>query len=255
MNDTPRFKDHFSRQAAEYTRYRPSYPPEMFQWLAGLTTAHDTAWDCGCGNGQAAIGLAPHYHQIVATDPSRQQIEQAQPHERIRYGVAPAEVSGIEANSVDLIVVAQALHWFDFDRFYQEVRRVGRPNGVIAAISYGEVRVDGPADGIVSRFYHEIIAPYWPPERRYVDDHYATIRFPFPEIIAPGFTMEIQWDLEYLTGYLGTWSAVKEYRQQQGNDPLAIIAGELAAAWGVPSGERSVTWPLTLRVGRIAPLP
>ena len=255
MSDTPRFKDHFSEQAADYTRYRPSYPPDLFRWLAGLTTAHDRAWDCGCGNGQAAIGLAPYYHQVIATDPSRQQIEQAQPHERVRYGVAPAEASGLDANSVDLIVAAQALHWFDFDRFYHEVLRVGRPDGVIAAISYGEVQVDGPANGVVSRFYHEIIGPYWPPERRYVDDHYATIPFPFPEIVTPQFAMEADWDLEHLTGYLGTWSAVKEYRRQQGNDPLALLAGELAALWGDPCRERHIRWPLALRVGRIAPLP
>ena len=253
MNETPRFKDHFSGQAADYTRYRPTYPPELFRWLAGLTTTHDAAWDCGCGNGQAAVGLAHHYLQVIATDPSRKQLEQAQPHERIRYGVAPAEDSGLDANSVDLIVTAQALHWFDFDRFYHEVRRVGRPNGVIAAISYGEVQVDGPANGIVSRFYHEIIGPYWPPELRYVDDHYATIPFPFAEIATPRFAMEINWDLEHLTGYLGTWSAVKEYRQQQGNDPLAPIADELAALWGDPLRERRVRWPLALRVGRIAP--
>ncbi|HEX9079002.1 MAG TPA: class I SAM-dependent methyltransferase [Desulfuromonadaceae bacterium] len=253
MGDASRFKDHFSGQAADYTRYRPSYPPELFRWLAGLTAAHDTAWDCGCGNGQAAIGLTPYYRQVIATDPSRQQIEQAQSHERVRYGVAPAEASGLDARSVDLIVVAQALHWFDFDRFYQEVWRVGRPDGVIAAISYGEVRVDGPANEAVARFYHETIGPYWPPERRYVDDHYATIPFPFPEIIAPQFAMEIEWDLEHLTGYLGTWSAVKEYRQRQGSDPIAPLADELRPLWGDPHRERRVTWPLTLRVGRIAP--
>jgi SAM-dependent methyltransferase len=255
MSDTPLFKDHFSTQSADYTRYRPSYPPDLFRWLASLTTAHDTSWDCGCGNGQAAIGLAPYYHLVIATDPSRQQIEQAQTHERIRYGVATAEDSGLDAHSVDLIVVGQALHWFDFDRFYKEVRRVGRPDGVIAAVSYGEIQVEGPANGIVSRFYHEIIGPYWPPERRYVDDHYATIPFPFPEISAPQFAMEINWNLEHLAGYLGTWSAVKEYRRQPGNDHLDIMAKELNAAWGDPRQERRIRWPLALRVGRIVPQP
>lgn len=249
------FKDHFSVRADAYTRYRPSYPPALFTWLAGLTQGHDLAWDCGCGNGQAAIGLAPHYDRIIATDPSRQQIEHALQHERISYAVAPAEDSGIITKAVDLVVVAQALHWFDFERFYREVERVARPEGVLAAVSYGPVQVEGAPEKVVDRFYHELIAPCWPPERHYVDEGYATIPFPFPEIIAPAFAMEITWDLEHLTGYLGTWSAVREYEKQQGSPPLDVIAGELAAAWGDPRQKRRVRWPLSLRVGRIPSQP
>lgn len=251
MGSTAPFKDHFSGQAAEYTRYRPTYPPELFQWLAGLTTAHDTAWDCGCGNGQAAVALTPYYCQVIATDPSQQQIAQAQPHERIRYNVAPAEASGIVAASVDLIVVAQALHWFDFERFYAEAERVAHPGAVLAAISYGPVRVEGAPDRVVNHFYYDLIAPYWPPERHYVDEGYATIPFPFPEIPSPAFAMEVEWNLAHLTGYLGTWSAVGEYEKRQGHTPLALIADELAAAWGDPRQERRISWPLALRVGRI----
>ncbi|MBI2353785.1 MAG: class I SAM-dependent methyltransferase [Deltaproteobacteria bacterium] len=253
MADSAQFKDHFSGHADAYTRYRPSYPPQMFAWLAGLTKGHDLAWDCGCGNGQAAVAIAPYYRLVIATDPSPQQIEHALPHEGVRYSVAPAEESGIAGATVDLIVVAQALHWFDFDRFYDEARRVARRDGVIAAFSYGEVRLDGPPDETVSRFYHEIIGPCWPPERRYVDEHYATIPFPFQEIVSPPFAMEIDWNLEHLMGYLGTWSAVKEYERRNGSDPLALIAGELRSAWGDPRQERRISWPLSIRVGRIAP--
>lgn len=252
MTQTTSFKDHFSGRATAYTRYRPSYPPALFAWLAGLTAKHDLAWDCGCGNGQAAIGLAPYFRQVVATDPSQQQIAQAIPHERIRYTVAAAEASGLDATSIDLVVVAQALHWFDFGRFYAEVQRVTRPGGVLAAISYGEVRLEGAPDEVVSRFYHELIGPYWPAERRYVDERYATIPFPFTEIEAPPLAMEATWNLEHLLGYLGTWSAVKEYEVQRGENPLALIATELAAAWGDPGRERRISWPLHLRVGRVA---
>ena len=245
------FKDHFSEKAAAYTRYRPTYPPALFAWLAGLTARHDLAWDCGCGNGQAAIGLAPYFRQVIGTDPSRQQIENAVAHERIRYAVASAEESGLDSASVDLVVVAQALHWFDFERFYAEVRRAVRPGGVLAAISYGEVRVAGSADRIISRFYHEMIGPCWPPERRYVDDGYTTIPFPFPEVTAPPFAMEAEWTLEHLIGYLGTWSAVKEYERVTGDNPLALISEELTEAWGDPLQQRRVCWPLALRVGRV----
>jgi SAM-dependent methyltransferase len=245
------FKDHFSTRAEAYTRYRPTYPPELFAWLASLPRLRELAWDCGCGNGQAALGLVPFFDRIIATDPSRQQIENAPRHERIDFGVATAEDSGIAGNTVDLVVVAQALHWFDFARFFAEVRRVTRPGGVLAAISYGEVRLEGAPDLVVSRFYHELIGPYWPPERRYVDEHYTTIPFPFAEIAAPPLAMEMTWNLEHLLGYLGTWSAVKEYERRQGQNPLALIAEELSAAWGDPEEARRISWPLSLRVGRI----
>lgn len=245
------FKDHFSAAATDYTRYRPSYPPALFAWLAGLTAAHERAWDCGCGNGQAAIELVEHYRMVEATDPSAEQIAQAAPHERIRYGVAPAEASGLATASCDLIVVAQALHWFDFARFYTEVRRVAQPGAVLAALSYGEVRVAGAADAPVARFYRETIGPCWPPERRYVDERYATIPFPFPEIVAPAFAMEVDWTLPHLLGYFGTWSAVKAYRQRHGRDPLVPLAEELAALWGDPAEVRRIGWPLALRVGRV----
>ena len=164
MGNIKPFKDHFSIGSDAYTRYRPSYPPSLFEWLAGLTSGHDTVWDCGCGNGQAAIGLAPYFLQVIATDSSRQQIEQAQKHERIRYSVASAEDSGIADCSVDLIMVAQALHWFDFELFYREARRVARPDGVIAAISYGPVHVEGAPYKVVNHFYSELLARFWPPE-------------------------------------------------------------------------------------------
>jgi SAM-dependent methyltransferase len=250
MSASPAFKDHFSKQAADYTRYRPGYPPELFAWLAGLTAGHDTAWDCGCGNGQASLGLTPYFQRVLATDPSKQQIDNAHPHERINYSVGTAEESGLEADSIDLVLVAQALHWFDFDRFYAEVRRVIRPGGVLAAVSYGELRVEGAPDTVVAHFYHRIIGPYWPPERKYVDEGYCSIPFPFPRIDAPPFAMQADWNLEQLLGYLGTWSAVKEYKQHNGNDPRELIANDLRNAWGDPDLTRRINWPLTLLVGR-----
>ena len=245
------FKDHFSRQAGDYTRYRPGYPPELFAWLAAQTEGHETSWDCGCGNGQASIGLTPYYRQVIATDPSPQQIEKAHRHERITYAVATAEESGLEDGCSDLILVAQALHWFDFERFYAEVRRVARPGGVLAALSYGELRVAGEPDAVVSHFYHRLIAPYWPPERRYVDEGYRSIPFPFTRIDAPSFAMQVDWKLEQLLGYLSTWSAVKEFERKNGRDPRELIAAELQGAWGDVEQTRRISWPLTLLVGRV----
>lgn len=245
------FKDHFSTQAADYTRFRPNYPSGLFAWLAGLTTSHETAWDCGCGNGQASAGLTPYYQRVLATDPSRQQIDNAHPHEQISYRVATAEESGLDAGCIDLVLVAQALHWFDFERFYAEVRRVSRPAGVLAAVSYGELKVSGEPEKIVSRFYHQIIAPYWPPERKYVDEEYAGIPFPFTRITPPPFALLADWNLEQLLGYLGTWSAVKEYKLHQGGDPRELIMDDLRSAWGDAGQTRRISWPMTVLAGRV----
>lgn len=251
MAESAVFKDHFSGKAHDYTRYRPTYPPQLFCWLADRVEHHDLAWDCGCGSGQASPGLARHFSRVIATDPSRRQIESAPPCDNVSYAVAAAEDSGINDKSVDLIVAAQALHWFDFERFYAEARRVARPGAVLAAISYGEVQVEGAPHEAVSRFYHGMIAPFWPPERRHVDQGYASIPFPFDRISPPSFVMDANWTLDRLLGYLGTWSAVGEYERLHGSSPLDLITPELADAWGEPCRERKITWPLTVLAGRL----
>jgi len=245
------FKDHFSAAAKAYRVFRPGYPTELFEWLAGVSPGRKAALDCGCGNGQAAVGLAPYFGRVFAVDPSDEQIRNAMPGENIEYRVAPAEQTGLGDGSVDLVVAGQALHWFDFDRFYPEVGRVTRPTGgVFAAFTYGLIRVGGEPDEVIGRFYHDVLADYWPPERRHVDTGYRSLPFPFPEIEAPAFELVDSWDLQRLTGYLATWSAVKEYRRRTGTDPLPEVELELARAWGEPA-PRQVRWPLALRVGRV----
>src|SRR5216110_2684818 len=126
-----KFKDHFSGQAVEYAKFRPHYPGELFEYLTSISPRHELAWDCATGNGQAAVGLARHFDSVIATDASAQQIASAELNDRISYRVAPAEASGIDSASVDLTLAAQALHWFDIDRFFREAKRVSRKNGVL----------------------------------------------------------------------------------------------------------------------------
>ena len=244
------FKDYFSGHADEYTRYRPTYPTELFTWLGQRAPAHALAWDCATGSGQAALGLAAQFDAVTATDASPQQIATAHAHPRVRYAVAPAEDSGIAAGSVDLIAVGQALHWFDFSAFYAEAARVLRPGGVLAAWGYGLMQVCPAVDAAVWRLYGPIVGAYWPPERRYVEAQYRTLPFPLNAFAAPEFVMKADWTLAQLIGYLGTWSAVQRYRQELGADPLLLIADELASAWGDADARRCVRWPLFLRVGR-----
>lgn len=245
------FHDHFSTQADRYTQFRPHYGRDLFAFLAGLTAGHDLAWDCGTGSGQAAIALADDFREVVATDPSARQIEHAQPGDRVRYLVARAENTPLADGSVDVVTVAQAVHWFDRPRFYDEVRRVGRHDCVLALWAYGLATISPAVDAIVERLYEPILGSYWPPERKLIEERYATIEFPFVEIDTPRFEMTAEWDLAQLVGYLGTWSSVEKYRAARGDDPLALVADELRSAWGEPGVRRLLRWPLYLRVGRV----
>ena len=194
-------KELFSNQANDYARFRPSYPADLFRSLASLTKGHSCAWDCGTGNGQAATTLVHYYGRIIATDPSADQITHAQTHPKVEYGTASAENSGISAESIDLIVAAQALHWFDLDKSYAEVRRVAKTTGsVIAAWCYSSLEVTPAVDRVVNRYYRDVVGKYWEPERRLVEQGYRGIPFPFQEIVAPEFLMETDWVFDHLVG-------------------------------------------------------
>lgn len=247
------FSDHFSIQATDYAKYRPGYPPALFEWLASLTWRQSLAWDVGTGSGQAAVQLAQYFDHVIATDPSAEQIRHAQSHERVAYRVQTAEACDLDDGSVDLITVAQALHWFNFDKFYTQAKRVLHPRGVIAAWTYGLHEITPEIDAILVRFYSEIVGTYWPPERRYIDECYRSIPFPFAEFSAPPMRLEMSWTLNDLVGYLGTWSATQRYIKQNGNDPRELIYGALKSAWGEAS-ERMVSWPMYFRIGGMRPM-
>ena len=243
------FKDHFSRQAADYAIFRPGYPRELFDYLGSIAPGRQLAWDCATGNGQAAVGLALVFDRVIATDASEKQIANAEQHERVEYRIAPAENSGIESETIDLIVVAQALHWFDLDRFYAEAQRVLKPDGVLAASAYNLLQIEPVIDEVVNRYYYEVVGSFWPPERKLVE-RFADLAFPFQEIDPPKFEMTAWWNLDHLVGYLRTWSSTQRFIAAKGSDPLNQIMDELRAASGAPEQTRNVVWPLILRVGR-----
>ena len=243
------FADHFSGVAAGYATHRPHYPDELFDWLARIAPARDMAWDCAAGSGQATLALTAHFGRVIATDASEAQLRTAPSHPRIEYRVAPAEASGLPDACADLITVAQAVHWFDFDRFYAEAGRVARSGGILAIWCYELSRIDdGAIDRAVGRFYREVVGAYWPPERRFIEEGYRTIPFPFTEIIPPAFEMASTWTLAQFLGYLRTWSSVARYHAARGEDPVILLGEELAPLWG-DAGERRVRWPLAMRVG------
>ena len=245
------FHDHFSAVANRYADFRPHYPAALFEYLATLVPRESLVWDCAAGNGQATVDLAERFARVIATDASEDQIASAIPHAKVEYRVATAEQSGLPDRSFGLVTVAQALHWFDLERFYAEVRRVLRPHGVLAVWAYGINEVEGDAvNRLVREFYSNVVGPYWPPERRLVEEGYRTIPFPFTEVMTPSFRMEARWTLEQLLGYFSTWSATSRFKKVTGQDPLGPLATNLAAVWGDVQSHRRVVWPLTLKVGR-----
>jgi len=204
------FKDHFSKQAVGYAKFRPRYPRKLFDYLGSIAPSRQFAWDCGTGNGQAAVGLASVFDRVIATDASEKQIANAQSRKLVDYRVAPAENSDIESETLDLIMVAQALHWFDLGRFYAEARRVLKPDGILAASAYNLLRVEPVIDHIVNRYYYEMVGPFWPLERKLVEQ-FADLPFPFREIGPPKFEMTAEWNLDHLLGYFQTWSSTQRF--------------------------------------------
>ena len=250
-SDTVSFADHFSGVSAAYAAFRPRYPDALFDFLARAAPALEAAWDCGTGSGQAAIGLARHFHKVFATDASESQLEHALRHSRITYRVAPAEASGLEDASVDLVAAAQALHWFDRPKFWAEARRVMRPRGVVAVWTYLLLEIAPEIDAIVREFYSDVVGPFWPPERHITEERYRTIEFPFAEFAAPNFLIEQQVTLDDVTGYIRTWSATRAFMRHHRQDPVDTLVAKLAGPWGAPQSARLARWPVAMRIGRI----
>lgn len=244
------FVDHFGKQASSYRKFRPSYPEDLFAYLAETAPSVERAWDCGTGTGQAALGLAEHFDQVVATDRSAAQLAVAKSHPKIRYRSAKAETSGIEDGQIDLVTVAQALHWFEQDRFHAEVRRVARPGGIVAAWCYELFTISPTIDAVIERLYRDVVGSYWPDERKHIERGYEDLPWPFDPVDAPTFQMIERWSLDQVVGYLSTWSAVQRFKDCRLADPIEVVREALEDAWG-DDGVRRVRWPLQLRIGRV----
>ncbi|MDT0644077.1 class I SAM-dependent methyltransferase [Zunongwangia sp. F363] len=241
-------KDNFSTKSEQYAKFRPTYPAELYKFLKKNLDATYRAWDCGTGNGQVAGELAKFFEEVYATDISEQQLENAVRKQNIIYSKQPAEKTDFPDNYFDLVTVAQAIHWFDFDKFYAEVKRVLKPGGLIAVMGYGLFSCDAETNKIINHFYRNITDPYWDPERKYLDEDYKTIPFPFTEIATPEFKLELEWSLEQLLGYLKTWSAVKHYENTNRKNPVDLVAEDFRKSFGEKG---KVVYPILFRLGKI----
>jgi ubiquinone/menaquinone biosynthesis C-methylase UbiE len=241
-------KDNFSVQSAGYAQFRPTYPSELYDFLFSLLSEQHTAWDCATGNGQVARELARNFTDVYGTDISQNQLSHAVQKDNITYLLQSSDKSTFEDNTFDLITVAQAIHWFNFDAFYAEVKRTLKPFGVFAAFGYGVMQINEELDIIIHKLYKTILGPYWDEERKYIDQGYHTLPFPFQEVPVPELSIKTSWNFEQLSGYLNTWSAVQHYKKANDSNPLDLVISDLQDAWG--DAERDVIFPILMRVGK-----
>ena len=242
--------NNFSTGAADYAAFRPESPREIFDFLFGNVTNFNIAWDCGTGNGQVAATLAERFKLVYGTDISTDQLSHAQQKENIIYMEERAEKTSLPDNCIDLVTVGQAIHWFDFEKFYAEVNRVANKGALLAAWTYSLLKLTPAVDKVIEHFYQDITRPYWDKERHYVDDGYSTIPFPFEEIPVPEFNIVKHWNMQQLVGYLRTWSGVKHYIKKEQSDPIPLIINDLQKAWG-NNELLEVRWPVHVRAGRV----
>jgi len=244
-------KDNFSQHAATYAAFRPVYPAELYDFLLSVVPERNRAWDCGCGNGQVAGVLSDYFDQVDATDISQKQLDHAIKKPNINYQLAPAENVNIPRGFINLVTIAQAIHWFNFDAFYEEVDRVCKPGSVIAAWCYSLLTINDKVDQVIQHLYADTLGDqYWDAERRLVEDRYQTIPFPFEEIKAPEFSIRVSWTFEHLIGYLNSWSAVQHFIRDNNENPVEKIIAELRDGWG-QTENHEVVFPLFVRVGKI----
>ena len=244
-------KDNFSNHSKQYSVFRPTYPDEAIEFIIDLVADKANAWDCGTGNGQLAAKLSPFFQHIYATDISENQIANAVKKDNITYEVVSAENVNFDKNFFDLITVAQAIHWFDFDKFYEKVRLTLKTDGILAVIGYNLMTIDDECDRVIRHLYSDILGDnYWDKERKYLDEQYLTIPFPFHEIQAPKFSQKVNWNIDELIGYLNTWSAVQHYIKANHSNPVDDIRTQLEKIWG-NNQKKEITFPTLLRIGKV----
>ena len=242
-------KDLFSRDPVSYASYRPKYPIELFQFLSEICDEKYVAWDCATGNGQAASALSDYFEKVVATDISEAQLKNAIQKHNISYALSGLRCP-LNDNSVDLVTVAQALHWLPLNEFYNEVKRVGKKRGIIAVWCYQLPKAGENLDTIIEHFYAKTLQGCWDEGRKDVDNGYSNISFPFLHIPSPEFQILVKWNPEQLIGYIKTWSAIPTYIAIHGTDPISALYTSLQQNWGSQL-EITFRFPLRVRIGYI----
>lgn len=241
----------FSEGAENYAKHRPTYPDECTKALAALCPNNNLAIEVGCGTGQFSHSLAEQFEKVIATDLSGEQIKQAVPHNKIIFKCEPAEKISADDNSASLIVAAQAAHWFDLPVFYKEAKRVAVNDAIIALLSYGILNIEGEANERFQKFYWDEIHSFWAPDRKHVETGYKDFDHPFTELTLPPINIICHWDFNQLIGYIKTWSAMKTLKAEGAGHIFDKFYNDIKDIWGEPEQRKTITWPISSRVGRI----
>ncbi|HRQ77180.1 MAG TPA: class I SAM-dependent methyltransferase [Gemmatimonadaceae bacterium] len=240
----------FSGHATTYAAYRPTYPPALFAWLEQQAPGCQQAWDVGTGNGQVAIALAEAFGAVLATDPSETQLAAAATHPRVTYRQATYD-SGLPDRSVELVTVGQALHWFDLDAFFAELRRVLVPGGFFAAFAYVHSQVTPAVDAVTLHYHDVTCAEHWAPEHHLIRAGYRSMPLPIVGREVPPFEIRSAMSLEQYLGFHRSWSATQRLLAAGGEGAVQAFERAVMDAWGdVPT--REVAWPMFVRAGRLA---
>jgi SAM-dependent methyltransferase len=241
-------KDLFSGHASQYAAFRPTYPAELYEFLYSHVSSFENAWDAGTGNGQVARVLARRFKNVFATDISKRQLENAVIAENIFYWQT-GEQTTFSEKYFDLICVAQAIHWFDREKFYAEVKRVAKPTALIAVWGYGLLSINKEIDELLQDFYTRTIGSYWDKDRRLIDQQYKTISFPFRELECPAFSIHTEWNLQELHGYLTTWSSVQKFIEMHEVNSVDELISRIQPHWKID--KQPISFPIFMRVGKV----
>jgi ubiquinone/menaquinone biosynthesis C-methylase UbiE len=243
-------KDRFSDNSKQYAKFRPTYPPALYDFVFQFVTQRQAAWDCGTGNGQVAQVLAQHFGKVCATDISQKQLDEATQLPNIEYICCNEKQTPFQDHQFDLMVVAQAVHWFDFEAFYQEMRRVATQEAIVALWGYNLLKISPAIDKLILNFYTEKVGSFWDAERKHVENDYQTVPFPFEAIKVPTFAMDFVWDLATLEGYLNTWSSVGKFIKQHNYNPVNEAIEEIKPLWK-ENEQKNITFPIFMKLGRV----
>jgi ubiquinone/menaquinone biosynthesis C-methylase UbiE len=243
-------KDLFSAIADHYAAYRPTYPKALVKHIASLTPYRGVVWDCATGNGQLALALAKYFNLVCASDMSEAQIKKAPAHSGIHYSVQPAHSTDYPEHFFDAVTVGQAIHWFANDAFYNEVKRVLKPGGLMVCVGYGLCNMPEPLNAWLQHFYTNVVGAFWEPERKIIDEHYSTLYFPFQPVPFPEFSMKHEWTLQQFAGYINTWSAVQNMKKELGETCLQPHLQEMEKIWGTAK-KYTVDFPLLIKAGTV----
>jgi ubiquinone/menaquinone biosynthesis C-methylase UbiE len=246
-----RLKDFFPGHAARTPDVRPAYPAELFAWLSDQCAVHDVAWDASCGDGRAAVALTSHFHDVFASDPSHESIKHAIPHPDVQYRVEPADQCGLSDRTADLVALEDGIRRVDREGFHREAMRVAKPHGVVATWWLGPMRVEPAIDHVIDRLHDGLLKPFARQEERDWANHYRSLPFPYDEMAAPTLEVREQWNLQRVFAYLESWPALHRCREETRHDPLYAARSLISAHWGAPDTQRTVVFPMHLRVGRV----